>query len=288
MRYSADNPDPKMHGWNLIGNPFACNAYINRSYYKMNDDRNGIQVVGDNAAILPCTGIMVKTENTSGETVIFTKEPQTNGAKGSLNITLAKAGIRDNAILDNAIVTFNKDNELSKFFLVQSDANIYFPQNNEEYAIAYSQGIGEMPLNFVANQDGHYNLGISSQDVSFNYLHLIDNMTGADVDLLKTPSYSFDARTSDYESRFKLVFISSSRFEDEDGDNDSFAFNSNGSWIIANDGGATIQVIDMTGHIINSEHIDGSCNISFNVAPGLYVLRLINGNNIQTQKIVIE
>ena len=288
VRYSADNPDPKMHGWNLIGNPFAYNAYINRSYYKMNDDRNGIQVVGDNAAILPCTGIMVKTENTSGETVIFTKEPQTNGAKGSLNINLAKAGIRDNAILDNAIITFNKDNELSKFFLVQSDANIYFPQNNEEYAIAYSQGMGEMPLNFVANQDGHYNLGISSQDVSFNYLHLIDNMTGADVDLLKTPSYSFDARTSDYESRFKLVFISSSRFEDEDGDNDSFAFNSNGSWIIANDVGATIQVIDMTGHIINSEHIDGSCNISFNVAPGLYVLRLINGNNIQTQKIVIE
>ena len=51
------------------------------------------------------------------------------------------------------------------------------------------------------------------------YLHLIDNMTGADVDLLSpegviagedpqspTPSYTFTAKTTDYESRFKLVF----------------------------------------------------------------------------------
>ena len=288
VRYSTNNPDPRMYGWNLIGNPFACNAYINRSYYKMNDDGNGIQVVGNNAAIMPCTGIMVKTENTSGETVTFTKEPQTNEAKGDLNITLAKAGTRGNTFIDNAIVTFNKDKELSKFYMVQSDANIYFPQNSEEYAIAYSQGWGEMPLNFIANTDGHYSLGISSKDVCFNYLHLVDNMTGADIDLLKTPSYSFDACTTDYKSRFKLVFISGSGFVGEDSDNDNFAFISNGNWIISNNGEATIQVIDMAGRILNSKRIDGSCNISFNVVPGLYVLRLINGENVRTQKIVIE
>ena len=288
VRYSTSNPDSKMHGWSLIGNPFACNAYINRSYYKMNDACNGIQVVGNNAAILPCTGIMVKTENTSGETITFTKEPQTNEAKGSINIALAKADTRDNTIMDNAIVTFNKDSELSKFFFIQSNANIYLPQNGEEYAIAYSPGLGEMPINFIANQDGYYSLNISSEDVSFNYLHLIDNMTGVDVDLLKTPNYSFNARTTDYESRFKLVFVSNSAFDGENIKNENFAFNSNGSWIIINDGEATIQVIDMAGRILNSERIDGSCNISFNFAPGLYVLRLINGNNLQTQKIVIE
>ena len=31
-------------------------------------------------------------------------------------------------------------------------------------------------------------------------------MTGNDIDLLSTPSYSFEARTTDYENRFKLVF----------------------------------------------------------------------------------
>jgi hypothetical protein len=53
--------------------------------------------------------------------------------------------------------------------------------------------------------------------VSFSYLHLIDNMTGADVDLLpllrgqgglnQPATYTFTAKTTDYESRFKLVFF---------------------------------------------------------------------------------
>ena len=30
--------------------------------------------------------------------------------------------------------------------------------------------------------------------------------TGADIDLLQTPSYTFEARTTDNTSRFKLVF----------------------------------------------------------------------------------
>ena len=287
VRYSTDNPDSKMHGWNLIGNPFPCNAYINRSYYKINDEGNGIQVVENNAAILPCSGIMIKTENTNGETVTFTKDPQTNGAKGSLNIALAKYGTRDNAILDNAIVTFNKDNELSKFYFGHSNANIYFPKNEGEYAIAYSQSMGEMPLNFIANEDGYYCLNISSEVVNFTYLHLIDNMTGTDVDLLQTPSYCFNASTTDYTSRFKLLFIGNDASIDSMA-NDTFAFFSNGSWIINNTGQATVQVIDLAGRILNSEHIEGCCNISFNVAPGIYLLRLINGNSLQTQKIIIK
>jgi hypothetical protein len=31
-------------------------------------------------------------------------------------------------------------------------------------------------------------------------------MTGADIDLLQTPSYTFEAKTSDHASRFRLVF----------------------------------------------------------------------------------
>jgi hypothetical protein len=39
-----------------------------------------------------------------------------------------------------------------------------------------------------------------------DYLHLIDNLTGADVDLLQMPEYTFTAKTTDYASRFRLVF----------------------------------------------------------------------------------
>ena len=47
---------------------------------------------------------------------------------------------------------------------------------------------------------------VNPEEVEFSYLHLIDNLTGNDVDLLATPSYSFEAKTTDYDLRFKLVF----------------------------------------------------------------------------------
>ena len=282
VSYSTSNPSLDMHGWNLIGNPFTCNAYINRSYYRINNDGNGIQVVENNAAILPCTGILVKTENPNGETVTFTKEPQTNGAKGSLNITLANANTRNNAIVDNAIVTFNKDNELGKFYFGQSNANIYFPKNGEDYAIAYAHGMDEMPLNFRADENGSYTLTINPKDIELDYLHLIDNMTGANVDLLATPSYTFEAKTTDYASRFRLLFAPIS--EDADSDN-AFAYINNGNIVVNGEG--VLQIVDVTGHMVVCT--DVARNISTNeMTPGVYVLRLINGEKVRTQKIVIE
>ena len=283
VSYSTSNPSLDMHGWNLIGNPFTCNAYINRSYYRINNDGNGIQVVENNAAILPCTGILVKTENPNGETVTFTKEPQTNGAKGSLNITLANANTRNNAIVDNAIVTFNKDNELGKFYFGQSNANIYFPKNGEDYAIAYAHGMDEMPLNFRADENGSYTLTINPKDIELDYLHLIDNMTGANVDLLARPSYTFEAKTTDYASRFRLLFAPIS--EDADSDNATFAFISDGTIVVNGEG--VLQIVDVTGHMVVCT--DVARNISTNeMTPGVYVLRLINGEKVRTQKIVIE
>ncbi len=116
-----------------------------------------------------------------------------------------------------------------------------------------------------------------------NYLHLIDNMTGADVDLLQTPSYNFEAKTTDYESRFKLVFATGDNSND-----DNFAFFSNGSFVINNEGNAELQVIDITGRIVKSESINGCANVNVNAASGVYMLRLINGDNVKVQKVVVK
>ena len=108
-------------------------------------------------------------------------------------------------------------------------------------------------------------------------------MTGADVDLLQTPSYSFEAKTTDYESRFKLVFATGDNSND-----DNFAFYSNGSFVINNEGNAELQVIDIMGRIVKSESINGCANVSVNGAAGVYMLRLVNGDNVKTQKVVVK
>ena len=61
-------------GWNLVGNPFPVDAYLNRSYYVMNASGSGLLLLPISAStpIPPCTGVFVKAEG-EGETVIFTR-----------------------------------------------------------------------------------------------------------------------------------------------------------------------------------------------------------------------
>jgi len=282
----------ELAGWNLVGNPFTFNTYVNMSYYKMNDDGSAIEpeAVSQTTTIAPCTGIMVQATAT-GQSITFSKDAPSsqNGNQGNLNIALVQANVRNNAVMDKAVLSFNEGSQLGKFYFGENAANIYFPQDNKEFAIVSSEGQGEMPLSFRANENGTYTLSFNAEEVTFNYLHLIDNMTGADVDLLAATStgsvatYTFNARTTDYSSRFKLVFATGSN-----NDSDNFAFYSNGTWVIGNDGEATLQVIDVTGRVLSSETVNGSVSKAINASAGVYMLRLINGNDVKTQKIVVR
>ena len=216
------------------------------------------------------------------ENVVFNTSGEFNAGSnnGNLQIELSQSNTRSNTVMDNAIVSFNEGSQLGKFYFGEQNANIYIPQNGKEYAIAYSEGQGEMPVNFKAKENGTYTLSFSGKEVGFNYLHLIDNLTGADVDLLQTPSYSFEARTDDYASRFKLVFSTGNAES-----NDNFAFISNGEIIVNGEG--TLQVLDMTGRVLSSRNATNRIGTD-GLAAGVYVLRLINGENVKTQKVVIQ
>ena len=153
---------------------------------------------------------------------------------------------------------------------------VYMPVNGKDFAVAAVESFGEMPVNFKAQYNGNYTLNFTSEMVNFNYLHLIDNMTGAEVDLLANPTYNFDANTNDYESRFKLVFATSNA------SNSDFAYVSNDNVIVNGEG--MLKVIDMTGRVIATEQISGVSSIKLNAAAGVYVLQL----NDKTQKIVVR
>ncbi|MBQ6769794.1 MAG: T9SS type A sorting domain-containing protein [Bacteroidales bacterium] len=283
-------------GWNLVGNPFTTAAYINMAYYTLNSDGSAIvaQENSTTTAIAPCTGVIVQVNES--QTVIFSTTSQNAANQGSLQIALAQANTRGNAMIDNAIVSFNEGAKLGKFYFGTQAANVYLPQGGEDYAIAYSEGQVEMPLNFKATKDGEYTLSIAPEGVEMNYLHLIDNMTGADVDLIpllrwqgglnEPATYTFTAKTTDYASRFKLVF--SAEAASGDACEPSFAFINNGNIIVNGEG--TLQMVDVTGRVIRTVGLSqcGSRTTTSGMAPGVYVLRLVNGNDVKTQKIVIE
>lgn len=303
---SNGNTDGRMLGWNLIGNPFGVTATIGKSFYRMNNTNTDL-MPADNSSVAPMEGIFVYTENVS-ETVTF----NTGGAKGNEshanNIVINLSGNASapstgsgtgsaTAVIDRAIVSFEEGRTLPKFQINENSTKLYIPQNGADYAIAFSDRTGEIPLNFKAAKNGSYTMTVDVEGIETGYLYLIDNMTGANVDLLAQPSYTFTAKTTDYESRFRLVF-SANGPSTGSGTDEPFAFYANGEWIVLNEGEATLQVIDIIGRQLLSEKAYSELtpsnashfripNSAFSTS-GVYILRLINGDSVRTQKIVVR
>ncbi len=188
-------------------------------------------------------------------------------------------------VIDRAIVHFGECRQLPKFQINPNSTKIYVTEGNKDFAIVRSAAQGEMPVSFRASENGTYTIAVEAENVDMNYLHLIDNMTGADVDLLATPNYTFEARTNDYTSRFRLVF-SANGIDEQNAE--TFAFFNGTSWTVSNTGDATLQVVDITGRIISSETINGNATVSLNQPAGIYMLRLVNGNDVKVQKVVVR
>ncbi|MBP5797665.1 MAG: chitobiase/beta-hexosaminidase C-terminal domain-containing protein [Bacteroidales bacterium] len=274
VNYNASSDFP---GLNLLGNPFADEAYLvnaegnGLAYHRLNPANNTYVTVDDNSAIPMMEGVFY--EAGENDVVVYFSATAPATSKSNLNITVSQG----RGMVDNAIVRFGEGNTLRKISLRDNSTKVYIPQNGSEYALVNANEFGEMPVNFKAESNGTYTMSFSNQNVEFGYLHLIDNLTGADVDLLANPSYSFEAKVSDYASRFKLVFATGN-----DDSSSDFAFVSNDEIIVNGEG--MLQVIDMTGRIISTSQVNGMSSIKLNAAAGVYVLRL----NDKTQKIVIR
>ena len=270
-------------GFNLIGNPYPCNAYIDRSFYVLNE--NGDNFIESSNPIAPCSAILVQAQGTD-ETVAFSKTASKNNP--SIVATIKTMQTKGETVIDKARVSFKENDNLTKFTLNQRAAQLYIPQGNRNYAVACANGQSEMPLNFKAVKNGTYTLDFKVEDMEADYLHLIDNKTGADVDLLATPSYTFEATTNDYEARFRLVLSPVS--EGADDDNETFAYYANGEiHLVETQDFASLQIVDMMGHTLVSCKGDAINRVSISrLAAGVYVVRLINGEQVKTQKIVVH
>ena len=280
-------------GFNLVGNPWTYDAFINQAYYRMNQEGTELIEALASEPIHPCEGIFVQVaQNTR---VSFTREqPRESG----INVN---ASNNEGMLIDRATVRFGEGNTLGKFQLNANSTKLSIPQGDKEFAVVRSAAQGEMPLNFKAEKDGTYTLNFDVENVEMDYLHLIDNMTGADVDLLAsnheavgdcgsspamTASYTFTAKTTDYASRFRLVFGADAA--SGDACEPSFAFFNGSEWVVSNQGRATLQVVDVMGRVLSSEQINGNAEVNINQPAGVYMLRLVNGDSVKVQKVVVR
>jgi hypothetical protein len=133
-------------------------------------------------------------------------QSMSTGGAITLNVYEGSSNISGTEVADRAKVRFDNGSALSKFSLNPNGTKLFITQGHQDYAVVSADATGEMPVNFKAEHNGTYTISVNPENVEFDYLHLIDNMTGADVDLLAEPSYTFDAKTTDAVNRFKIVF----------------------------------------------------------------------------------
>ena len=309
-----------LNGFNLLGNPYPHNIYMGQYYDAELNAYISCGVYNENIipyyytienggwwwpheytdAIKPCQGFLIKSLNASIDKVSILNKHHTpekyppytdDNSNKTVESKLIMTVLGDSG-KDKIIVNFSNGIGLDKIDHISEKAPyLCVNYDNQNYSIAHvGSNCNTLDVIFRNNQTGFFTLNVEEGLSDFSYLHLIDNITGDDIDLLLEPSYKFAANGNEYESRFKLVFTPNAN----DGiDNTTFAYISNNDIIISGvKEKATLQVYDITGRMIKSEIVSGvEGSISRVAKPnvtGVYVLRLIESNNVNTQKIVVE
>ena len=289
LSYHAENG--AYAGCNFVGNPLPCNAYLNRSYYVMNEEGSSLLPVPNSttSSVAPCSGIVVNAESVDDTSFWFSHIPyfQFLSYQGYIEATVAKSNA-PSSVLDQALLSYNSGDDLGELTIFPEQPSLCFSMENKNYSILSVDSVDVQPLKFKAAENGSYVLHVEPNGRMVAYMHLIDNITGQNVDLLTHPDYTFTASTNDYASRFKLVFKPGYGLEEFE--NQNFAYYSDGM-IYINDvetcHGASLQMVDLTGRVILCSD-DVHTVSTQGMAPGIYLLRLKTQNGMLTQKIVIQ
>lgn len=272
-------------GFNLIGNPYAheihkgveiSNQYLVDDYCIL--QTNGIWRIKDDSEAIPvATAILVQATKDKATLVIDedAQAPAKRAVCDNIWFTVA-----NNEYSDVTRVSFREGQGLSKIAHYNEEAPMLYVINNGENFASANLNSGEdiIELGFEAKRLGQYTLTFKANG-SFGYMHLIDKLTGADVDMLAENEYAFIGADCDDNNRF-IVKLNANTGSTTDVD-DCFAWQ-NGSDIIVN-GTGELQIFDVTGRMINTTFVNGIETVNVNT-HGVLIFKL----NEKTQKIVVR
>lgn len=285
---AASNSD--LRGFNLIGNPYPhniykgngaaiSNAYLTDGFYTLSTDGTWTSRSDKTFPIKPCQAILVQAQSSVTNDILTigntTSDGVTKDYANAIQFVVTNSNYED-----VAYALFKEGEGLNKIEHRNEEAPmLYIRYNDEDFAVAdVDDTTTELDLNFKAATTGRYTLKINAEGC-FGYLHLIDRLTGNDVDMLAEDEYSFVGSPSDAADRFIVKLSENAGVVDN-----SFAYQSGADVIICGDG--TLQIFDVTGRMISTQNVNGVETFCM-LSQGVYIFRLL-GNEVKTQKIVIE
>ncbi|MBR4137444.1 MAG: leucine-rich repeat domain-containing protein, partial [Bacteroidales bacterium] len=249
-------------GLNFIANPFSHNIYLGDGGAIDNDnlvdnfyyisDRGTWQIGTYETPIIPGRGIIVQTDSDNVDLDILDKTTSAN-PPSKASATELQFILNSNQYQDIAYAVLNEGYGLSKLEHPNEAAPMLFINHNDKnYAVAHmNSNTRSFNLGLSAKSFGQYTLKYKAKG-NVKYLHVIDRLTGNDVDMLLEGEYSFIASPTDNENRFLVVLETLEALETLDG---SFAYQ-NGNDIIVN-GEGNLQIFDVMGRLIATQRVNG-------------------------------
>lgn len=283
----------ELTGFNLLGNPFAHDIYKGVAFAKGGELREGYytlnyhgawQALTDGDAIKSGAGFLVQTD-TDNTSISIDK---VNAATRKANGAMLAVSVANSRYEDVAYVSFKEGLGLEKIgHMNEYIPMVYVPGTFNNFAIAtVEEDVTEIPVNFEAMTMGEYTIAVNAKNCEYNTMILVDKFTGKETDL-RADSYTFMATTTDDPDRF-LIKLSNEDSETED----SFIYINNGELVFDNlSNDAIINVFDVLGRNIATFNNCGDTTYRVSTdlfADGVYMVRLIEGNNVKVQKVVIE
>ena len=287
--------EESLKGFNLVGNPYPHKIYkgvafattsgtttdtLVTGYYALEGDGSWTAKTNSDAIDVNQAILVEATEYANGKNLQFKDRTTAPNAKSNNDNIMFT--VENSAYSDIAYAWFDNGNGLKK--IEHRNANIpmlYINQDGTDYAIAMmTDNTKSFGLNFKAKTMGTYTLSYKAEG-NFDYLHIIDRLTGEDVDMLMDGKYSFVGSPQDNAGRFivKLGYDNGSSTGSE-----TFVYQ-NGNDIIV-DGEGTLEVFDVTGRKVMTTDINGVETIN-GLNTGVYIFRVI-GETLRTQKIVVR
>ena len=292
--YTLTYTSAETKGFHLIGNPYPHeiykgtgtaipNTYLEDGFYTLTSAGAWVAGTDNSTPIEPCQAILVQAKNTvTSNTLTITKTTASGTSKDYDDNIMFVVSNRD--YHDVAYAVFKEGHGLNKIDHRNEDIQkLCIEHNGEDFAIAeIGEGASTFNLKFHAATTGMYTMKVNV-DGDFSCLHLIDRITGEDVDLLMDNEYTFVGSPTDYDNRFIVRYTCSSV---SDADNEVFAYQSGNEIVI--EGNGELQIFDVMGRVVTTQYLDGSGTWRAESVPtGVYILRLI-GEDVKTQKIVVK
>ena len=271
----------------LLGNPFAFDVKWNNSNITTSGLAEGYAVVTLDGGYSYATigdikvgdGFFVKVvEDDATPSLTYTANKISRNKDNSfINIIASSKAGSDNVIInfaDNGREGFTKFENFN-----QDIAEIYLREDENRYGILnYSEDVEEINIYFNAKKMGNYTINAVTNAV-FSNVTLVDRFTGIETNLLAS-SYTFQATANDNQDRFMLRMS-------REVENENFVYQSGDELIIKAKG--AVQIIDVMGRVVYSADVinnNHKINLS-NYDNAAYIVRVVNVNEVKTQKIIV-